>query len=86
MTYIINIYHQYIIYIINISSIYHDLYHQYTAISQNFNILITYDITFLRHSYHMVYNTHVNPYHILYHKGVIYHFLGVIYHIRTFQM
>jgi hypothetical protein len=34
----------------------------------------------------MVYHTHVNQYHILYHKGVIHYFLGVIHHIRTFQM
>ena len=34
----------------------------------------------------MVYHTHVNPNHMVYRQGVIYHFLGVIYHIRTFQM
>jgi hypothetical protein len=34
----------------------------------------------------MVYHSHVDPHHTLYHKGVIYHFLGVMYHISTFQM
>jgi hypothetical protein len=34
----------------------------------------------------MVYHSHVDPHHTLYHKCVIYHFLGVMYHISTFQM
>jgi hypothetical protein len=50
----------------------------YTAQSQKLNIFITCDITFMRRSYHMVYHTHVKPYHIIYQKGVIYHFLGEI--------
>ena len=66
--------------------IYHDIYHQNAAISHHFAIFITCDITFPMQSYNMVYHTHMNPYHTRYYKGVIYHFLGVISHIRTFQM
>ena len=36
-----------------------------------------YDVTLLRRPKHMVYHNHMNPYHMVYTQGVIYHFLGV---------